>query len=61
MSCHLELSSKYYQVRSLAFQDGSSLTPTSLVSSLSVMHLLDKGCQGFLAVTQKVDVEVQMP
>ena len=34
----------------LAFQHGSSLTPTSLVSSLSAMYLPDKGCQGFLAV-----------
>ena len=43
---------------SFIFWGDNSLTPTSLISSMTAMRLMNKGNEGYLAVVHDVEVAV---
>ena len=42
------------------FRGNTDASPFEFISSLNVMHLLKKGCQGFLAIVWDVSVEATL-
>ena len=44
---------------SFEFRGNSCLTPTNLISSMSAMHLMNKGNEGYLAMVR--DIETVVP